>query len=281
MTYIRQIFIVIIAISVIEMVGKWPGQLHAEPAQYILSSSTTTLLETRDELLDLGNLNPNLLAFKAPLPRPESLQNDKDVIWLYRIDFVKSSESTPIKILRDRMASAKSFKVVSAYSTKTPQVINQSRNSNNTASLKILDFEPPIQRNFVAKVSEAEFQCMAEAIFFEARGEPLAGKYAVGEVILNRVKSKAFPNTICGVVRQGGTKRAQCQFSYYCDGRSEKISEPESFKGIMKITHNIIHGLYTPTTKGATYFHALSSNPRWSKVFQHTATVGYHKFYAN
>ena len=75
---------------------------------------------------------------------------------------------------------------------------------------------------------------MSEAIYFEARGESIVGQIAVGNVALNRVHSKRFPNTVCKVVHQGVTYkghmiRNKCQFSYYCDGRPEKIKDAEAF----------------------------------------------------
>ncbi|HEX9858836.1 MAG TPA: cell wall hydrolase, partial [Paracoccaceae bacterium] len=74
---------------------------------------------------------------------------------------------------------------------------------------------------------DAEWQCLAEALYFEARGETVQGQFAVAEVILNRVDSPRYPATICGVVHQGG--RGGCQFSFTCDGYSDKIREQGAY----------------------------------------------------
>ncbi len=76
-----------------------------------------------------------------------------------------------------------------------------------------------------ASDSASELKCLATAIYFEARGEPEEGQLAVAQVVLNRVKNPAYPNTICGVVYQNKTKRNRCQFSFACDGRSDRITD--------------------------------------------------------
>ncbi len=80
-----------------------------------------------------------------------------------------------------------------------------------------------------------QWQCLAEAIYFEARGESLAGQFAVAEVILNRVESPRYPGSICGVVRQGADRRGGCQFSYVCDGRPEVIADADAWDRAGKI----------------------------------------------
>ena len=76
-------------------------------------------------------------------------------------------------------------------------------------------------RRAAARQGDAEWQCLAEAIYFESRGEPLAGQIAVAEVVLNRVDSRSYPGTVCGVTTQGAGSGRGCQFSYACDGRSD------------------------------------------------------------
>ena len=73
--------------------------------------------------------------------------------------------------------------------------------------------------NFPKPSPTSEMKCLAEAIYFEARGEVLEGQYAVGEVIINRVLSKDFPNSVCGVISEGANRLIACQFSYNCDGK--------------------------------------------------------------
>ena len=123
----------------------------------------------------------------------------------------------------------------------------------------------------------AELDCLAQALYFEARGESIKGQAAVAEVILNRVDSPSFPRTVCGVVNQSGS--GGCQFSYTCDGRAEVISEPAAWHRSTKIAAAMLAGAPRLLTEGATHFHTPTVTPSWSKRFQLTATIGSHLFY--
>ena len=124
-----------------------------------------------------------------------------------------------------------------------------------------------------------QWACLSQALYFEARGESVLGQFAVAEVILNRVKSAAYPDSICGVIKQGSGRRHRCQFSFYCDGRAEIIHEPKAFEQVGKIAKIKIDGAQQSLTGGATHYHTKAVNPSWSRVFPRTATIGYHHFY--
>ncbi len=124
-----------------------------------------------------------------------------------------------------------------------------------------------------------QWNCLAEALYFEARGESLKGQFAVAEVILNRVDSEKFPNTVCGVVNQGTGRKFQCQFTYTCDGRAEVISEPKAYQQVGKVAKAMLDGAPRNLTNGATYYHTTSVRPKWAKRFQQTAKIGVHRFY--
>ena len=124
-----------------------------------------------------------------------------------------------------------------------------------------------------------ELHCLAEAIYFEARGEKRIGRQAVAEVIINRVESDMFPDTICEVVTQGGDNRYKCQFSYNCDGLLESISEKDVYAEITTLAHQVLRGKRKPIVGGATHFHATWVNPRWSRKLEKTAEIGRHVFY--
>lgn len=124
-----------------------------------------------------------------------------------------------------------------------------------------------------------ELQCLAEAIYFEARGEKRVGQQAVAEVIINRVKSDKFPDKICEVVMQGGSDRHRCQFSYNCDGLPESISEKDAYAEVRTLAFRVMQGEIKPVTGGATYFHTTWANPRWARTFEKTAEIGSHVFY--
>lgn len=125
-----------------------------------------------------------------------------------------------------------------------------------------------------------QWQCLTEALYFEARGETVKGQFAVAEVIMNRAESSRFPGSVCGVVKQGaGGRKNMCQFSYACDGLPETMSETEAVERAGKIARIIVDGGPRPLTKGATYYHAKWVSPRWSRKFARTATIGVHHFY--
>lgn len=125
-----------------------------------------------------------------------------------------------------------------------------------------------------------QWQCLTEALYFEARGETVKGQFAVAEVIMNRAESSDFPASVCGVVKQGaGGRKNRCQFSYACDGLPETMSEAEAVERAGKIARIIVDGGPRPLTKGATYYHAKWVSPRWSRKFARTATIGVHHFY--
>ncbi len=124
---------------------------------------------------------------------------------------------------------------------------------------------------------DAEWQCLAEAIYFEARGEGLRGQFAVAEVILNRRDSGRYPRSVCGVVRQRGA--GGCQFSYVCDGRPDTMTEAVPRAMARRIARLMLDGAPRPLTQGATHFHTRSVSPDWSRRFARTAAIGAHLFY--
>lgn len=140
-------------------------------------------------------------------------------------------------------------------------------------------------RNWLRSVSERELNaqetCLATAIYHEARGEGIRGQFAVAEVILNRVASRKFPNTICGVVYQG-VKEGRiggCQFSFACDGRPEVMPNRSAAKTARRIAQVLADGGHRGLTQGALYFHTHQVTPGWSHRFTQTTQIGAHLFY--
>jgi spore germination cell wall hydrolase CwlJ-like protein len=126
---------------------------------------------------------------------------------------------------------------------------------------------------------DAQWRCLAKAIYFESRGEPLSGQVAVAEVILNRVDSRAYPDSICAVVRQGEHRRNACQFSFMCDGRPETVTDKDAWRRAGKIAHLMIEGRPRVLTKAATHFHTTAVRPGWSRRLVRTGKFGAHIFY--
>ncbi len=125
----------------------------------------------------------------------------------------------------------------------------------------------------------AQWRCLTEAIYFEARGESLAGQVAVAEVILNRVDAPRYPDSICAVVGQGAERRNACQFSYKCDGAPERITETAAFERAGKIAHLLLEGRPRVLTGAATHYHATYVRPKWSRKLVRTARIDSHIFY--
>ncbi len=123
------------------------------------------------------------------------------------------------------------------------------------------------------------WKCLSEALYFEARGESVRGQFAVAEVILNRVKSSRFPDSLCGVIRQGTGKKYQCQFTYTCDGRKEVIHEKKAFERVSKVARAAMDGVAKELTEGATHYHTTAVRPSWARVYKQTAKIGVHIFY--
>ena len=127
--------------------------------------------------------------------------------------------------------------------------------------------------------SNKQMSCLAEALYFEARGEPIKGQLAVGEVILNRVKDTRYPSSICKVVNQGTGRRFACQFTYTCDGKLEAVHERKPYEMALKIAKILMTTHEGKLTRGSTHYHSNYVNPEWSKKFERVAKFGRHIFY--
>ena len=123
--------------------------------------------------------------------------------------------------------------------------------------------------------------CLALNIYYEARGSNLADKAAVADVVLNRVEDTRYPNTICDVVHDGYRKgRRDCQFSWYCDGKSDNPQDMDRWVESQMIAWGMIEfDKYRGITEGATHYHATYVSPRWAKQLQMVGRIGAHIFY--
>ncbi len=124
-----------------------------------------------------------------------------------------------------------------------------------------------------------EWACLTEALYFEARGETLKGQLAVAEVILNRVDSRRYPNSICDVIAQGESRKHACQFSFRCDGLPEHFHEPKAYELVGKVARMMLDGRDRALTQGATHYHTTAVKPGWARRLTHTAQIGRHLFY--
>lgn len=126
----------------------------------------------------------------------------------------------------------------------------------------------------------SEQRCLAEAIYFEARGESYNGQVGVSQVVLNRVRNPAYPNTICGVVYQNRKMRNACQFSFACDLVPDRVVDDRHWRQAQEIARETTAGrLKIPEIEASTHYHATYVKPRWAKSMQKQKQIGLHIFY--
>ena len=137
-------------------------------------------------------------------------------------------------------------------------------------------------------ILSAALMCLAQAIFFEARGESFIGKVAVASVVINRTLDPRFPNDVCAVVRQGPVYthrpgipvRNKCQFSFYCDGKSDELNMGlKSAKESVAVARLMLSGLGSDVTEGATFYHATYVQPYWASKRTRSVHIDNHIFY--
>ena len=130
--------------------------------------------------------------------------------------------------------------------------------------------------------SASETKCLATAIYFEARGEPERGQIAVAQVVLNRLKNPAYPNTICGVVYQNKNIRHGCQFSFACDGIPDRITDRTAWTASQALATKILNDdrtMFLSDVGAATHYHANYVRPRWARAMKKVDKIGRHIFY--
>ncbi len=123
-------------------------------------------------------------------------------------------------------------------------------------------------------------KCLANAVYFEARGEPVRGQIAVAQVVMNRVFSPFYPNDVCGVVYQNANRHLACQFTFACDGIPDVVTEPDAWQRAQRIAHDMIGGkLWMPEVAKATHYHAYWVHPDWVNEMKKIYKLGVHAFY--
>lgn len=123
-------------------------------------------------------------------------------------------------------------------------------------------------------------RCLANAIYFEARSEPIRGQMAVAQVVLNRAFSGFYPNDICGVVYQNANRHLACQFTFACDGKSKLITERGHWAVANRIARQTLDGqIYVPEVGKSTHYHASYVHPNWVREMRKLVRFGVHSFY--
>jgi Cell Wall Hydrolase len=126
---------------------------------------------------------------------------------------------------------------------------------------------------------EAAAECLAMAISYEAGFEPVNGQEAVAQVILNRVRSPAYPDTVCGVVWQGAERRTGCQFTFTCDGSLRRPRTPAAMTAARSVAVRVLAGETPDHVRGATHYHASYVSPYWAPSLTRVRQIATHIFY--
>ncbi|MBT1155498.1 cell wall hydrolase [Aminobacter anthyllidis] len=128
--------------------------------------------------------------------------------------------------------------------------------------------------------SKAEQTCLANGVYFEARGESLRGQAAVAQVILNRVRNPAYPGSICGVVYQNDGWFNRCQFSFACDGIKDRVASASHYKTAQDVAMAVTAGkIFIPEVGSSTHYYANYVNPGWARGMKKMTKIGLHIFY--
>jgi len=135
-------------------------------------------------------------------------------------------------------------------------------------------------------LAEAIF-CLALNVFHESRNQSLIGRIATAQVVMNRVKDERFPNTVCEVVYQGETYKWQpdlpvrnrCQFSWYCDGKSDRPTDEDAWEDAILVAHGVYYGNLDDFVEGATHYHAHYVQPSWASSKTYITRIEDHIFY--
>ena len=122
-------------------------------------------------------------------------------------------------------------------------------------------------------------ECLASAVYYEAGSQSDDGERAVAQVVLNRVRHPAFPNTVCGVVYQGSTRVTGCQFTFTCDGSMNRQPDADGWKRAYRIAGEALSGAVFAPVGWATHYHANYVVPYWASTLAKNVVVGAHIFY--
>ncbi len=242
------------------------------------SSSLTKPVDDEDEMTAFVKVDKDEQANQQPIEVAE---------FYFRKDEVKETSLPPM--IASLVNNDSADILATAYASSAPDF---SRQSPFDAILKKPDagrFIPPIGPEDHAwaanplpadSFSPKQQQCLASGIYFEARGESVRGQAAVAQVILNRVRNPAYPDTICDVVYQNEDWRNRCQFSFACDNIKDRIRSQDHWKVAREVAMAVTAGkIWMPEVGSATHYHATYVRPSWAKTMKKVGRIGLHVFY--
>tara|TARA_R110000822_G_scaffold23539_10_gene72655 strand:+ start:235 stop:855 length:621 start_codon:yes stop_codon:yes gene_type:complete len=202
-------------------------------------------------------------------------------------------------LLREKLVYTAMFFILASYATlnlvqafDASDIIETEAVEETDPLKQIFDTIDEIDYNSIVESTMSDAHCLATNIYFEARGESEAGQIAVAFVTLNRVRSSNFPNDICDVVYQAQHSewwkehknklvpiRHRCQFSWYCDGKSDKIHNEDEYVRLLELAFEVLMDNHTDNTGGAVYYHADYVEPYWAIAYNKTTSIDDHVFY--
>lgn len=246
-----------------------------------------SIFERTSSLLDPAS-DPELrMAFVSPDIQGKEVQ----IAGSFHLREEKASPGVPA-LLASLVTNDKADILASAYAPSEPDYARASpfasllRDEEDAAAGR---FIPPVSEGDHAWMSKplpehvfssAEQKCLAEGIYFEARGEDVKGQAAVAQVILNRVRNPTYPDTICGVVYQNKSWRNRCQFSFACEGKTPRVSSPQHYRVAQEVALAVTAGkIFIPEVGSATHYHATYVQPGWARTMDKMKKIGLHIFY--
>ena len=195
------------------------------------------------------------------------------------------SPDNPIIVVGPTDAPADADAATAAHDPKLEPPATATRNETIANKGEVTGAEqhpmtPAERLNLTAKSRVKAEKCLANAIYFEARGEPVRGQIAVAQVVMNRVFSGYYPHDVCGVVYQDSNRHLACQFTFACDGIPDTINEPDAWKRATEIARDTLDGkLWLPDVGKATHYHAYWVHPWWVHEMRKLDRIGVHTFY--
>jgi spore germination cell wall hydrolase CwlJ-like protein len=241
------------------------------------------VLERQSFLEPLQRGNAFNLAFAKPMPQTEALKI-ASAFTVPREPETEPQADLPVMVAKLVVESAPNVLAYNAepevMSSPFAAVLNPEEPVSLVPKIKESDHAWAAQPLPMSVFTDREQHCLTAGIYFEARGEPVRGQAAVAQVILNRVKNPAYPNSICGVVYQNKSWRNRCQFSFACDKIKDKVNDPTRWETASYVARETTHGRIWLTEVGSsTHYHATYVKPRWARAMQKVGRIGLHVFY--
>jgi len=243
-----------------------------------------SVVQRHSLLQDLSSPKNQVLAFVKPKPSKEAFQ----VASLFHVtkpkvdpaatdhlptmvaSLVKRSENNILAFAPEPKVEYSPFSAVLVEETPVKIVPKLGRGDHAWA-------DDPLPKSSFSKRQQ---KCLAEGIYFEARGEPVSGQAAVSQVILNRVRNPAYPNSICGVVYQNKNWRNRCQFSFACDRIRDRVNDKGSWEIAQHVATETTAGrIWFSEVGSSTHYHATYVKPRWARKMKRVGKIGLHLFY--